>query len=819
MLSTPNIQSLDVHDGRNDPSTLGERWKKWINRFENFIIAANITEEERKRAMLLHLIGENAFDLYQSLPDPTPQTPPLEPYALAKHKLDIETTQELSETVGQFYARLLKLAQTCNFHDTDSEIKSQIILKTHNKELRRYGLTEQPDLSKLLLKARALETTDTQIVKIENKDNETHTLSLLQINDLQSNDRRIFPYNTPHTLKVLGKFQGIFKTEKTRTTAEVIVVEGHGEPLLSYETSVQLKLVEVKCRNIKDMTNIQYLEKKYPELCKGIGNLKNYQVKLHIDNTVTPVAQTNRRIPFHLRNKVEIELNRLLMEGIIEKATEPTNWISPAVIVPKPHDPVSPTVIVPKPHDPDAIRLCIDMRAANKAIKRVDMRAANKAIKRVRNITPTTDDIITQLNGAKVFSKIDLKEGYHQLTLAEESRHITAFATHIGIFRYKRLNFGINTAAEIFQDSKWTWTKQHQAEYNKVKDLVIKSSKLTYFKVNETTHLHVDAGPKGLGAILSQGNHPKRNITAFASRSLSLAEQKYSHIEKEMLAISWAIRHFSIYLTGHQFIIYTDHKPLVNILENPRTAPSARIERLCLKIQQRLCLKIQHHQFKVVYQEGKTNPSDYLSRHPVIAEIHDEIKTENYVNFIIQRNMPKKLTVQEVAKETETDPVLKQNQNANAWEKPDIRQFKNVKDELTLGQSIILRGHRIIIPRSLQQRTIKLAHLGHQGIVKTKQLLRSKVWFPNIDKLTEQEIRKCIACQATDESKYKAPLQLRETPNQPFIKLDIDYAGPFQNNKYAVLLVDEYSRYPFIEMINSTKFIDLKPVLQKIFSL
>ncbi|KAK9685298.1 hypothetical protein QE152_g38154 [Popillia japonica] len=73
MLSTPNIQPLEIH---NDPSTLGKRWRKWINRFEIFIIAANITEEERKRAMLLHLIGEDAFDLYQSLPDPTPQTPP-----------------------------------------------------------------------------------------------------------------------------------------------------------------------------------------------------------------------------------------------------------------------------------------------------------------------------------------------------------------------------------------------------------------------------------------------------------------------------------------------------------------------------------------------------------------------------------------------------------------------------------------------------------------------------------------------------------------------------------------------------------------------
>ena len=61
--------------------------------------------------------------------------------------------------------------------------------------------------------------------------------------------------------------------------------------------------------------------------------------------------------------------------------------------------------------------------------------------------------LIVDLNGATVFSKIDLNQGYHQLELAKDSRSITTFATHIGLFRYKRLSFGINSAAEIFQKS------------------------------------------------------------------------------------------------------------------------------------------------------------------------------------------------------------------------------------------------------------------------------------------------------------------------------------------------------------------------------
>ena len=70
------------------------------------------------------------------------------------------------------------------------------------------------------------------------------------------------------------------------------------------------------------------------------------------------------------------------------------------------------------------------------------------------NVTlhPTIDDIIVALNGAAVFSKLDLNSDYHQIPLAPESRKYTVFSTHAGLYQYKRLNFGLSSAAEIFSE-------------------------------------------------------------------------------------------------------------------------------------------------------------------------------------------------------------------------------------------------------------------------------------------------------------------------------------------------------------------------------
>ena len=114
-----------------------------------------------------------------------------------------------------------------------------------------------------------------------------------------------------------------------------------------------------------------------------------------------------------------------------KKVTGPTEWVS-RIVTP------------PKPKSPDEIRLCVDMREANKAIMRT------------RRVTPTLDELITDLHGASVFSKIYILAGYHQLVLHSSCRHITTFSTHLGLYQYNRLSFGVNSAAEVFQHTVQT---------------------------------------------------------------------------------------------------------------------------------------------------------------------------------------------------------------------------------------------------------------------------------------------------------------------------------------------------------------------------
>ena len=78
------------------------------------------------------------------------------------------------------------------------------------------------------------------------------------------------------------------------------------------------------------------IKEKYKELFNGVGLLRGYELKLNIDNSVKPVAQPVRRIPFGVREKVERKLDELLESGIIEEVPEgPTGWVSPLVVIPK----------------------------------------------------------------------------------------------------------------------------------------------------------------------------------------------------------------------------------------------------------------------------------------------------------------------------------------------------------------------------------------------------------------------------------------------------------------------------------------------------
>lgn len=169
-----------------------------------------------------------------------------------------------------------------------------------------------------------------------------------------------------------------------------------------------------------DIAAIQDLKRsvrsRYPGVFQGVGKLKTKQISLYVISLYV--------IPFSLRAPVEEKIKELLDIDIIEAVNGPTPWVNPVVIVPKANS---------------EIRLCLDMRQANHAIVRE------------RYPIPNVDEILQSMNGSKVFSKLDIKWGYHQLELTPASCEITTFAIHNGVYRYKRLIFGVSSASEQYQ--------------------------------------------------------------------------------------------------------------------------------------------------------------------------------------------------------------------------------------------------------------------------------------------------------------------------------------------------------------------------------
>ncbi|XP_041360993.1 uncharacterized protein K02A2.6-like [Gigantopelta aegis] len=163
---------------------------------------------------------------------------------------------------------------------------------------------------------------------------------------------------------------------------------------------------------------------RFPQLFSDkIGKVKGFKHKIKVRSDVKPVQQKLRRLPFAVRNAVSAELKKLENSDIIERI-DASEWISPIVVAWK---------------KDGSVRVCVDLRKPNEAIIED------------RYPLPNIDEMISEMHGATHFSKLDLKSAYHQLELVESSRDLTAFITHEGLFRFKRVCFGLSSAPSCFQ--------------------------------------------------------------------------------------------------------------------------------------------------------------------------------------------------------------------------------------------------------------------------------------------------------------------------------------------------------------------------------
>ena len=133
------------------------------------------------------------------------------------------------------------------------------------------------------------------------------------------------------------------------------------------------------------------------------------------------------------------------------------------------------------------------------------------------------------------------------------------------------------------KDVAWHWTERHEQSFHDIKRLLTETSPgvLKYYDPKLPVELQVDACKSGLGAVLVQDGSP----IAYASRSLTETERKYTQIEKELLAVTFGCERFHQYIYAKRVMVETDHRPLTSIISKPLDKTPARLQRMLLRLQ------------------------------------------------------------------------------------------------------------------------------------------------------------------------------------------------------------------------------------------
>ena len=464
-------------------------------------------------------------------------------------------------------------------------------------------------------------------------------------------------------------------------------------------------------------TTKEYILKEYADVFTGIGTLPGPAYHIELKEDYNPVRNPPCSVPVGMQDAYKAELERLQQEDVIIEVNHYTEWVNS---------------IVPVQKLDGCIRLCIDMRNLNMAIKR------NPYYMR------TLDDILPQLSKAKTISMGDATSGYWHVPLDLASSLLTTFSTPYSKFRWLKLPFGLKIASDVFverldrvlalvpktigiaddiviygeneiehdasfitlcetaranglklnakklqfksndckffghkltpdglkadkskieaivkmsppktetdlksflgmvnylgrytpalaelrppldrlykKDTVWRWDPEHQRAFEGIKSVISSLPVLAYFDAKSEHTIQCDASKQGLGAVLLQEGKP----VMYISRTLTETEQRYSNIERELLAVVFALERLNHYTVGYRVKVETDHEPLTSIWKKSIASTSTRVQRLLLRLLQ--------YDIDIHYLPGKRNIiADALSRVSPLPPKATDIKAINCI--------------------------------------------------------------------------------------------------------------------------------------------------------------------------------------------
>ena len=514
-----------------------------------------------------------------------------------------------------------------------------------------------------------------------------------------------------------------------------------------------------------------------------LGTLEGLQ-HLNVDPSVSPSIAPSRRVPFAIKPKLKSELERLTDIGVLMPVDEPTDWVSNLIIATK---------------ESGDLRLCLDPQQLNKALKRE------------RYPLPVIDDVLPDLSRAKVFTKVDARNGYWHMQKDDQLSKLTTFDTPYRRYRWKRLPFGVSVASEIFQ-------KRLNQALDRLDGLLTVHDDVVIYGVGETEEEATADHNAKLKQFLQQCKERGVKLNKKKLKQLCKEISYMGHLvtadglkpdpgkidavcnmpkPKDVKAV-WQFWGFVNYLAKFLPRLSETLEPIQQLTckEVPwqwRHEHDAAFEKVKDLVTQAPLLKYYNPTNELTVQcdaseKGlgaalKPGPEMYLADTLSRAFLPD---TDNAQGEFERVNAVRLLPMtderlEQMRTSTHDDDVLQQLKDfiQTGWPEEEqellavIAPYFSFRDELSIYDGLVFKGERLI-PKLMRPKMKERLHSSHIGVNGCLRRARECMYWPGMTAQLKEYISQCETCSKYEMRQQRESLMSHEITDRPWEKVGTD---------------------------------------------
>ena len=384
------------------------------------------------------------------------------------------------------------------------------------------------------------------------------------------------------------------------------------------------------------------------------------------------------------------------------------------------------------------------------------------------------------------------------------------------------------------KDSKFEWDNIRREAFKRLKQALHSDLALAHYDPTKPLVVAADASSYGIGAaLLQRRDNGKLKPIQYAATSFSDTEKKYAQVEREALALVYAVKKFHRYIYGGRFELHTDHKPLLRIFGNKHGIPVHSANRLL-----RYAHTLLGYDFETKYIDNASFAyADFVSRlmhthgRPgvediVIAHIRGSEQVSEMASPVIFMSNVIPFQHADLLQATDECKHLQKVREYAETHWPAIRkqipdteavEYFPYRSDIRIVNKCIFLGDRPIIPPKLRGEVLKELHSGHPGASRMNALAREKCFWPGITQQISSYVQRCNNCATNAKSPIKEVLHPWPIPDNPWNRIHIDFAGPM-NQDYFLVVVDAHSNWPEVYRMRTITTSHTLNVLREIFA-